>query len=61
MAGERDKLKGKVKEATGVLIGDKALEREGKVDQATGAVKGAIEKVVNKVRNAVVPKGKPKR
>ena len=61
MAGERDKLKGKVKEATGVLIGDKALEREGKVDQATGAVKGAIEKVVNKVRDAVVPKGKPKR
>ena len=58
MAGERDKLKGKVKEATGVLIGDKALEREGKVDQATGTVKGAIEKVVNKVRDAVVPKRK---
>jgi uncharacterized protein YjbJ (UPF0337 family) len=56
MAGRRDKLKGTVKEATGILIGDKALEREGKFDKAVGSVKEAAEKIVNKVRDAVTPK-----
>lgn len=51
MAGKRDKLKGKVKEATGILIGDKELEREGKVDQAVGRAKEVVEKVVSKVRD----------
>ena len=55
MAGTRDTLKGKIKEATGILIGDKALEREGKVDKAVGAVKRAVAKAVDRVRTAVAP------
>ena len=38
-------LKGKAKEATGKLIGDKDLEREGNIDQAKAAVKGVGEQV----------------
>ena len=32
--GKSDDIKGRVKEAAGVLTGDEDLEREGKVDQA---------------------------
>lgn len=56
MAGKRDKVKGTVKEATGILIGDKALEREGKLDKAVGGVKETVGKIVDKVRAAVTPK-----
>jgi uncharacterized protein YjbJ (UPF0337 family) len=38
-------LKGKAKEATGKLIGDKDLEREGNIDQAKAAVKDVGEQV----------------
>ncbi|MDQ4132065.1 MAG: CsbD family protein, partial [Actinomycetota bacterium] len=37
--GEFDELKGRAKEAAGDLTGDKDLEREGKLDQATGKAK----------------------
>ena len=46
-----DKLKGHLKEATGDLTGDKDLEREGKVDQATGAVKDKVGDVADKVKD----------
>jgi len=59
MAGTRDAVKGKIKEATGILIGDKELEREGKIDKAVGAVKGTVAKVVDKLRDAVVPARRP--
>jgi uncharacterized protein YjbJ (UPF0337 family) len=39
MSGTGDDIKGKAKEALGDLTGDKDLQREGKVDQATGAAK----------------------
>jgi uncharacterized protein YjbJ (UPF0337 family) len=58
MAGTRDTVKGKLKQATGILIGDKKLEREGKLDEAVGTVKDTVGKVVDKVRDAVTP-GKP--
>jgi uncharacterized protein YjbJ (UPF0337 family) len=44
MGGTTDKAKGRVKEATGVLTGDDKLRREGKVDQAAGKAKGAVDK-----------------
>ena len=47
-----DKVKGKVKQAAGALSGDKKLEREGKVDEAKGKVKGAAEEVKQAVKNA---------
>jgi uncharacterized protein YjbJ (UPF0337 family) len=42
-----------VKEAAGALTGDDELKREGQVDQAAGKIKQAVEKVVDKVKDAV--------
>lgn len=52
MSGEMDKAKGRVKEAVGALADDERLKREGKVDQAAGAVKSGAEKVVDAVKDA---------
>jgi uncharacterized protein YjbJ (UPF0337 family) len=52
MANEDD-LKGRVKEAAGDLTGDKDLQREGQVDQATGKVKDKIDDVADKAKDAV--------
>jgi uncharacterized protein YjbJ (UPF0337 family) len=38
-------LKGKVKEATGKIVGDLGLEAEGKLDQGKGNLKQAGEKI----------------
>jgi uncharacterized protein YjbJ (UPF0337 family) len=46
---KKDKVKGKTKEALGNLTGNDRLKREGKADQAKGTVKGAVNKVANKV------------
>ena len=48
-----DEAKGRVKEAAGDLTGDKNLQREGKVDQASGRAKDAIDKVSDKAKDAV--------
>ena len=53
MAGKTDKAKGRVKQAAGALANDKSLKREGKIDQIAGAVKDAVEGVVDTVKNAV--------
>ena len=42
-----DKAKGRVKEAAGVVSGNKRLENEGRVDQAKGAAKDAVDKVAD--------------
>jgi len=39
----KDEVKGRTKQAAGVLTGDKDLEREGKVDRIAGAVKEKVE------------------
>lgn len=41
----KDDAKGRVKEATGKLTGDKSLQNEGKVDKASGKMKQGIDKV----------------
>lgn len=46
-----DDAKGRVKEAAGNLTGDKDLENEGKLDQATGKVKEGIDSVADKARS----------
>jgi uncharacterized protein YjbJ (UPF0337 family) len=51
--GKSDDIKGRVKEAAGVLVGDEDLEREGKVDQAGASVKKTADKVKDKVDDAV--------
>jgi uncharacterized protein YjbJ (UPF0337 family) len=48
-----DKVKGKLKQAAGALTGNKKLEREGRVDEAKGKLKGAAEDVKQAVKSAV--------
>jgi uncharacterized protein YjbJ (UPF0337 family) len=48
-----DKAKGRVKEAAGALTGDEELKQEGKTDQAGGKVKQMVEKVIDKVKEAL--------
>jgi uncharacterized protein YjbJ (UPF0337 family) len=53
VSGKAEEIKGRVKEAVGVVTNDEKLKQEGKVDQASGKIKQATEKVVNQVRDAV--------
>ena len=52
-SGKSDDLKGRVKEAAGALTGDKKLKREGQTDQAAGKIKQKVEKVIDKVKDAI--------
>ncbi len=51
MAGKSDKMKGRVKEAVGVLMNDKKRKREGRIDQLAGEAKSGVEKVADSVRH----------
>ena len=44
-----DKTKGRVKEAAGALTGDRHLKNEGRVDQAKGSVKNAVDTVADRL------------
>ena len=46
-----DKVKGKIKQVAGKATGDKKLERQGKVDEVKGRVKGAVEEVKHGVKD----------
>jgi uncharacterized protein YjbJ (UPF0337 family) len=48
-----DKVKGKIKQAAGGLTGSKKLVDEGRVDEAKGKAKGALEDVKHAVKEAV--------
>ena len=48
-----DEIKGRVKEAAGDLTDDKDLQREGKLDQASGKVKEKVDNVADKVKDVV--------
>ena len=52
-SGKSDEAKGRVKEAAGVLTGDKKLQREGKADQAAGKIKNAVKKVKDKTDDVI--------
>src|SRR5690606_20072466 len=45
-----DKAKGRTKEAMGDLSGDRDLQREGKVDRASGGMKEKLDQVTDKVK-----------
>lgn len=49
----KDDAKGRIKEAAGDLTGDKDLQREGKVDQAGGKAKEGVERLTDKVKDAL--------
>jgi uncharacterized protein YjbJ (UPF0337 family) len=48
-----DEVEGRVKEAAGDLTGNKDLQREGKLDQASGKAKQAIDDAADKAKDAV--------
>ncbi|MGH9225119.1 MAG: CsbD family protein [Acidimicrobiales bacterium] len=50
MSGTFDEAKGRMKQAAGDLTDDDELKREGKVDQATGKVKDAVDKISDKIK-----------
>jgi uncharacterized protein YjbJ (UPF0337 family) len=52
-SGRSDEVKGRLKEAAGVLAGDEKLKRQGKADQAAGKAKQAAEKVKKKLDEAI--------
>jgi uncharacterized protein YjbJ (UPF0337 family) len=49
----QDELEGRVKEAAGDLTGDEDLQREGKLDQASGKAKDVIDDVADKAKDIV--------
>jgi uncharacterized protein YjbJ (UPF0337 family) len=51
--GNADEAKGRIKEAAGDLTGNKDLQREGKVDQAAGKAKSAVDEASDKLKEAV--------
>jgi uncharacterized protein YjbJ (UPF0337 family) len=48
MSGRTDIAKGRIKEAAGVLTGNKKLREKGRADQAVGQVKQVASKAVDK-------------
>jgi uncharacterized protein YjbJ (UPF0337 family) len=57
MGGKTDVVKGRIKEAAGVLTGNDRLRSEGKADQAVGKVKQAAERAVGKIKQAAKKNG----
>ena len=49
----KDEAEGRIKEAAGDLTDDKDLQREGKVDQASGKAKDAIDDARDKAKDAL--------
>jgi uncharacterized protein YjbJ (UPF0337 family) len=52
-SGTGDKIKGRVKEAAGALLGDRKLKQQGQADQLAGKVKDAAAEVVDKAKSLV--------
>lgn len=51
--GKFDETKGKIKEAAGTLTDNERLKREGKADQVVGKTKQNVQKVADKVKDAL--------
>lgn len=49
VGGKVKKAKGSVKEAVGILSGDKKMEREGSLERAEGAIEEGLGKARRKV------------
>jgi len=50
MSGTTDEIKGRVEEAAGVVTDNQRLKDEGRIDQATGKVKKAVERIIDKAK-----------
>jgi uncharacterized protein YjbJ (UPF0337 family) len=53
VSGKTDQIKGRIKEAAGVLMDNDRLKRKGKLDQVVGKVNETAEKAVDKMKDAV--------
>jgi uncharacterized protein YjbJ (UPF0337 family) len=53
MSENFDDAKGRIKEAAGDLADDKDLQREGKIDQATGTAKEKVGEAADKAKDLV--------
>ena len=58
LAGKKENLKGRVKEAMGTLTGNKDLESEGASERAGGAAQERIGKATRKMGEAIEDLGK---
>jgi uncharacterized protein YjbJ (UPF0337 family) len=52
-SGTVDKVKGRIKEAAGVLVNDKKLKQEGQADQLIGKAGDTAKKIVSKAEDLV--------
>ena len=50
--GTYDDMKGRAKEAAGDLTDNDDLRAEGKVDRASGSIKGKLDRVTSKIKDA---------
>ncbi len=57
--GAAQKIKGKIEEVAGKVVGDKELELRGKADQLGGAVREAVGTARSTVKEAVKEASKP--
>ncbi len=53
MSGKSDQVKGQVKEAAGVVTGDKDLESEGKADRRAGEAKEKVGNAKDKIKDVI--------
>lgn len=53
MTAKSDQVKGKAKQVTGIVTGDKNLEAEGNADRLSGETAEKIERVLDKVHGAI--------
>lgn len=53
MSGKTDQMKGRLKEAFGVLRGDTKLRSEGKRDQQAGEAKGKVARAEKKLEDGI--------
>jgi uncharacterized protein YjbJ (UPF0337 family) len=57
--GAAQKIKGKVEEVAGKVVGDRDLELRGKADQLGGAVRDAVATARDTVKDVVKEANKP--
>ncbi len=58
MSGKTDVVKGRIKEAAGALTDNDKLRAEGQKDQVVGNIKQTVQKVADKVKQAIKKAGK---
>jgi uncharacterized protein YjbJ (UPF0337 family) len=53
---EFERMKGRAKEAVGDMTGNRKLQRDGKIDQASARVKDKSVRAVDKVKKSLRPR-----